>query len=172
MNSRLELSTPRLILIGADDALLRAELDSQAALAVVTDSTVPVAWPPEHHDRSVIEWVSKSLDLLGPNEPWRLFYIVLSNPRTLIGTCGIKQAPDTNGCVEVGYTVLDQFRCRGFASEAVMALMRVAFDRGASEVAAETFPSLLPSLRVMEKRGMTKIGEGSEAGTVRYSKRL
>jgi ribosomal-protein-alanine N-acetyltransferase len=172
MRNRFELSTPRLVLVGTDDALLRAEIESREALAVAIDSTVPAAWPPEHHDRGVLEWALKSLDSLGPDEPWRLFYIVLSNPRTLIGTCGIKQAPDAKGCVEVGYTVLEQFRCRGIASEAVMALMSVAFGRGASEVAAETYPSLLPSLRVMEKCGMTKIGEGTEPGTVRYSKRL
>ena len=92
-------------------------------------------------------------------------------PRTLVGTCGLKQAPDAQRCVEVGYTVLERFRCRGFASEAVTAVMNVAFQSGASEVAAETFPSLLPSLRVMEKCGMAKVGEGSEPGTVRYSKR-
>ena len=172
MRNRSELSTPRLVLVGVDNALLRAEIESREALAVAIDSIVPAAWPPEHHDRGVIDWVLKSLDSFGPDEPWRLYYIVLSNPRTLIGTCGFKQRPDAKGCVEVGYTVLEQFRCRGIASEAVMALMSVAFGRGASEVAAETYPSLLPSLRVMEKCGMTKTGEGSEPGTVRYSKRL
>jgi putative ABC transport system permease protein len=32
-------------------------------------------------------------------------------------------------------------------------------------------PSLLPSLRVMEKCGMIAAGEGSEPGTLRYSRR-
>lgn len=166
------MSTARLVLVGADKALLRAELDGQEAFSFAIDSVVPAAWPPEHHDEAVIEWVSKSLDVLAPDDPWRFFYMVLADPRTVIGTCGIKQAPDENGCVEVGYSVLEAFRCRGFASEAVTALMHLAFARGASEVAAETFPSLAPSLRVMQKCGMTKIGEGSEPGTVRYSKRL
>jgi [ribosomal protein S5]-alanine N-acetyltransferase len=172
VQNRFELPTPRLILIGADEALLRAELDGKAALAVAIDSVVTATWPPEHHDRNVIEWVLKSLNVLAPDAPWRFFYMTLENPRTLIGTCGFKGAPDGNGCVEVGYSVLEQFRCRGFASEAVTALMTVAFARGASEVAAETFPSLAPSLRVMQKCGMSSVGEGSEPGTVRYSKRL
>lgn len=172
MRNRFELSTPRLILLGADEASLRAELRSHEALAIAIDSNVPAAWPPEHHDLGVIEWVLRSLDLLAPNDPWRFFYMVLSIPRTLIGTCGFKRAPDENGCVEVGYSVLQQFRCRGYASEAVKALMNVAFARGASEVAAETFPSWASSLRVMEKCGMTRVGVGSESGTVRYSKRV
>jgi RimJ/RimL family protein N-acetyltransferase len=171
MQNRFEQSTPRLTLVGADEALLRAELDSQEALALAIDSAIPAGWPPEHHDRGVIEWVLNALDVLATNDPWRLYYIVLNDPRTLIGTCGFKQQPDETGCVEVGYSVLEQYRCLGFASEAVMALMSLAFAKGALEVAAETFPSLVPSLRVMQKCGMTHVGEGSEPGTVRYSKR-
>jgi ribosomal-protein-alanine N-acetyltransferase len=171
MQNRFELSTPRLTLVGADEALLRAELDSPGALAVAIGSAAPAGWPPEHHDRGVIEWILNALYRLAPDDPWRFYYIVLNNPRTLIGTCGIKQPPDKTSCVEVGYSVLEQYRCRGFASEAVMALMNLAFAKGALEVAAETFPSLAPSLRVMQKCGMTSGGEGSEPGTVRYSKR-
>jgi len=172
MQSRFEPSTLRLTWVGADEALLRSELQSREALAVAIDATVPVGWPPEHHDRGVIAWILNALDTLAPHGPWRFYYIVLNDPRTLIGTCGIKQPPDKTGCVEVGYSVLEQYRCRGIASEAVMALMSLAFAKGASEVAAETFPSLVPSLRVMQKCGMTGVGEGREPGTVRYSKRL
>src|SRR5690349_4630697 len=106
MTNRFQISTPRLVLVGADHALLRAELEGLEALAVSIEATVPAAWPPEHHDRGVIEWVLSSLDSIGADEPWRFYYIVLKNPRTLVGTCGVKQAPDANGCIELGYTVL------------------------------------------------------------------
>jgi hypothetical protein len=55
------------------------------------------------------------------------------------------------------------------ATEAVMKLTSTAYDLGASEVAAETYPSLIASLRVMEKSGMIFIGDGADPGTVRYS---
>ncbi len=171
MSNRFALSTPRLTLVAADEALLQAEIQSPAALGVAVDSVVPTAWPPEHHDQGVIEWLLKSSFLTQPEGPWRFFYMVLNSPCTLIGTCGFKGAPDGKGCVEVGYSVLPEFRCRGFASEAVRTLMGAAFASGACEVAAETFPQLGPSLRVMEKCGMTAVGAGSEPGTVRYSVR-
>jgi ribosomal-protein-alanine N-acetyltransferase len=47
-------------------------------------------------------------------------------------------------------------------------MIDAAFEHGASGVAAETYPSLTASLRVMEKCGMTLAGEGAEGGTVRY----
>ncbi len=150
MQCRFERSTRHLTLVGADEALLRAELDSQEALAIAIGRSIPAGWPPEHHGPDVIEWILNALHTLAPDDPWRFYYIVLDDPGTLIGTCGIKQPPDKRGCVEVGYSVLEQYRCRGFASEAVTALMNLAFAMGALEVAAETFPSLLPSLRVMQ----------------------
>jgi [ribosomal protein S5]-alanine N-acetyltransferase len=167
----LQLSTARLELIGADALLLRAEATSPQALAVAVDADVPVHWPPEHHDQGVIEWVLGSIELNAPADPWHFYYLLLREPRTLIGTCGYKGAPDAEGRVEVGDSVLEQFRCRGLATEAVQALIQAAFEAGAAEVAAETYPSLLPSLRVMEKCGMSPVGEGSEAGTVRCSVR-
>jgi [ribosomal protein S5]-alanine N-acetyltransferase len=118
----------------------------------------------------VIEWVLRSIEVNAPADPWHFYYLLLRESRTLIGTCGFKAAPDADGRVEVGYSVLEQFRRRGLATEAVQALMQAAFEAGASEIAAETYPSLLPSLRVMEKCGMTLVGDGSETGTIRYSR--
>jgi ribosomal-protein-alanine N-acetyltransferase len=171
MADRFEIATPRLILVGADPSLLHAEIAGREALAAASGAAVPANWPPEHHDRGVIDWVLSSVESIPPGAPWRFYYLVLGEPRTLIGTCGIKQAPGPDGCVEIGYSVLEQFRSRGFATEAAMALMGAAFAAGASEVAAETYPSLRPSIRVMEKCGMTGTGEGGEPGTLRYSRR-
>ena len=171
MTPSIHLTTPRLVLLGADAALLQADRTSPEALADAAHCIVPSNWPPEHHDQDVIDWVRRGLEHIGPHAPWRFYYIQLREPATLIGTCGFKQAPDASGCVEVGYSVLTQFQGRGIATEAVMALMRVAFEAGAAEVAAETFPSLPASLRVMAKCGMSKVGAGADPGTVRYSLR-
>jgi [ribosomal protein S5]-alanine N-acetyltransferase len=169
MMHSLELFTSRLILIAADAALLLAERISQEAFAAAIEALVPSSWPPEHHDRYVIEWVLKSLDQLTPGEPWNMYYIVMLTPRAVIGTCGFKGPPDFNGCVEVGYSVVQEFRGCGLATEAVNKLISTAFDQGALEVAAETYPSLTPSVRVMEKCGMTLMGAGADPGTVRYA---
>ena len=169
--SGFRISTSRLILVGADDSLLRADLAGREALAAACGAAVPSNWPPEHHDQGVIEWLLASLESIRAGQPWRFYYMVLIEPRTLIGTCGIKQAPSQDGCVEIGYSVLEQFRRRGLATEAAMALIDAAFAAGASEVAAETYPALLASIRVMQKCGMVATGEGSEPRTLRYSLR-
>src|SRR5579864_3295202 len=109
MAERFEIPTARLILVGAERSWLEAELKGPEALAAASGASVPASWPPEHHDRGVIEWVLSTLEPVSGG-PWRFYYMVLGVPRTLIGTCGIKQAPDGNGCVEIGYSVVEQFQ--------------------------------------------------------------
>lgn len=169
MKHSIELYTSRLVLVGAESASLRAEQIGPEAFATALKATVPTSWPPEHHDRNVIDWLLKSLETLAPSDPWRMFYMLLRVPLTLIGTCGFKGPPDSTKCVEVGYSVLPEFRCNGLATEAVMKLISTAFDLGVSEVAAETYPSLIASIRVMEKSGMTFTGVDVDPGTVRYT---
>lgn len=168
MNHFVEFASPRLRLIGTNKALLFAELQGHDALSVAIESIVPRSWPPEHHDSNTINWILRALDESPSSQPWGLYYLVLQASSTVVGVCGFKGPPNSEGHVEVGYSVVEEFRCRGLATEAVKVLIRVAFDKGVSGVAAETFPSLMPSLRVMEKCGMTSAGDGAEPGTVRY----
>ena len=169
MSHSIELLTPRLILVGAESALLITDQLGQTALSVAIGAKVPSSWPPEHHDKDVIDWLLQTTKTLDPTDLWRMFYMVLRAPRTVVGTCGFRGPPDLQGVVEVGYSVLPEFRCSGLASEAVTQLIDAAFDRGALEVVAETYPTLTASLRVMHKCGMTLIGNGADEGTVRYS---
>ena len=169
MKHSLQFLTSRLILAGAEPALLQAELAGRETFAAALGAAVPQAWPPEHHDRAVIDWGLKSLESLFADEPWRMYYMVVHEPPTAIGTCGFHGPPDLSGCVEVGYSVLPEFQGRGLASEAVMKLIGIGFEYGALEVAAETYPVLAPSLRVMQKCGMSLVGAGGSPGTVRYS---
>jgi ribosomal-protein-alanine N-acetyltransferase len=75
---------------------------------------------------------------------------------------------------DIGQTnegILDQFQNRGYATEAMLALMaRVFEDPRVTSITAETLPDLKPSIRIMEKCGMSFVGPGSEPGVIRYRK--
>ena len=61
------------------------------------------------------------------------------------------------------------YRNRGFATEAVARLVRWAFGHQAvKEVSAETMPYRRQSIRILEKLGFAFAGPGSEQGVVRY----
>jgi RimJ/RimL family protein N-acetyltransferase len=63
--------------------------------------------------------------------------------------------------IEVGWVVAVAARGRGLATEAASAAIGYAFDvLGVDEVVAYTSPGNAASLRVMEKLGMVRRGEG------------
>ena len=185
MTQRITLNTPRLQLIGADATLLRTELaglqvQSHTAFASAIQADVPAAWPPEFYDAPAVEWMLNATATLAAGSVWRSYYIALKQDCTtqvrshitLVGIAGFKSAPDANGVVEVGYSVLQTYQRQGIASEAVDALIALAKASGAKTVAAETYPELVASLGVMRRCGMTYEGVGSETGTVRYVRML
>ncbi|MCA2997550.1 MAG: GNAT family N-acetyltransferase [Rhodocyclaceae bacterium] len=168
----ITLTTARLRLVGADVALLRADLAGRHALGAALVAHVADTWPPEYYDTAAVQWMlnaGAALDASNTNSPWRSYYVVFSAPTpTLVGTVGFKSAPDKHGTVEIGYSVVASFQRRGIASEAVAALIAHAYTHGATAVAAETFPELVASLGVMRRCGLVHAGQGSEAGAVRY----
>jgi RimJ/RimL family protein N-acetyltransferase len=74
--------------------------------------------------------------------------------------------------VEVGYSIMSDYQGLGFASEATAALTGWAFSYPEVQlVTAETLPTLLSSIRLLEKTGFHLLGEGSERGVIRYGRK-
>ena len=167
------IRTPRLDLIPGTGFHLAAELDGPEALAVAIGRRVPGEWPPELYGRENVEFSLVTVQHTQPEDAgWLFYYLVLraddDGLATVIGVGGYKGPPE-EGEVEVGYSVLDAYRRRGFASEAVEGFARHAFaDPRVQRLTAETYPELTPSIGVLEKCGFRLLGAGSEEGVIRY----
>jgi len=165
------LNTARLMMIAATRDLVIADLEGSAVLASVLKAEVPSNWPPELYERSAMEFALRQLQ--DPAEQgWSFWYILTGDDEKpeLCGLCGFKGRPNNNGSVEIGYSILAQYRSRGIATEAAGALIGWAFNHlVVREVSAETLPHLIQSIRVMEKNGLTHAGPGSEHGVIRYA---
>jgi ribosomal-protein-alanine N-acetyltransferase len=165
------LTTDRLILVPATDATVSASLHSNEQLAAALDAIVPGTWPPDLLDRGALEWTLAWLRTPGNDLAWGMHFIVLRQPRTLVGVVGYKGMP-VEGTVEVGYGVVAEHQRLGIATEATRALVEHAFKSPrVSRVIAETLPDLVPSIGVLDKCGFSYLGEGSEAGVIRYEVR-
>jgi RimJ/RimL family protein N-acetyltransferase len=156
-------------LVAASHGLVSADLSGRKALADALDAVVPDNWPPELYDRTAMQYSLRDLEDEA-NQGWLFWYLLLTESNELAGICGFKGRPDSNGSVEIGYSILGQHREGGLATEAVMRLIAWAFThREVLEVSAETFPHLRASIRVLEKNGMEHAGAGSESGVIRYA---
>jgi ribosomal-protein-alanine N-acetyltransferase len=165
------IETRRLTLVAATPELVTSDLAGREEFAYAIGADVPDEWPPELYDNMSMRVALAQLRE-SAEHGWSLWYLLSkkNGPPKVIGICGFKGKPDSTGSVEIGYSVLRQFRIQGYATEAVARLVQWAFSHQAVvEISAETLPHLRQSIRVMEKNGFSFRGPGSEYGVVRYA---
>ena len=95
---------------------------------------------------------------------WYAMWLIELRDGTHIGDLCFKGL-DANGVTEIGYGILEDFRGRGFAAEAVDAAVVWALQQPAvTRVEAETEPGNRASQRVLEKCGFRPSGTFGEEG--------
>lgn len=108
------------------------------------------------HISNFLEDLTKDPSLLY----WGCWMVVRKSDDRVIGDIGFKGKPDKNQNVEVGYGFLEEFWNKGYATEAVEALIVWAFNTSKVEqVKAETRKDNHGSMRVLEKLGMKRIAQ-------------
>jgi RimJ/RimL family protein N-acetyltransferase len=171
----IRLRTTRLEVISMTLEMARAERDEPARLERDLGIRLAQPWPPPLNDEASLAWTISVLEANGDRAGWGGWYICLPGhdgvPAVAIGGCGFKGLPDPSGMVEVGYSVLEEYQHRGYASEAIGALIDWAFAQpGVRRVVAETYPELIGSIGVLRKLGFRRIGDGSEPGVIRFER--
>ena len=166
----LRLRTARLEMIAATLPLVQAEIAGPAHLGELLSAEVET-WPPPLNDEKSLRWTFQKLQENPEMSGFFTWYVVLiqEGKRRLVGLAGITGPPNQHGRIEVGYSVVEKFQKRGIGTEASRALVQWAFEQPAVQmVTAQTFPELGPSIKVMERCGMSFLGAGSEPGTICY----
>jgi [ribosomal protein S5]-alanine N-acetyltransferase len=171
----LNISTDRLILISATADLVQAELEGAGKLGNILDAHVPAGWPPGEYDRSAQDFFLALLLKSSPKtSEWYNWYAITKPDENgisnLIGAGGYTGAPDENGNVEIGYSVVTEYRGKGYATEFIQALIKRAFSfTDVKKIIAQTTPENIASRKVLEKLSFTLEGEGEQFGTIRYT---
>ncbi|UGB30173.1 GNAT family N-acetyltransferase [Metabacillus sp. B2-18] len=133
----MEIVTNRLIIKPCEEELLPVEMDRGP------------------HVQHYLEEVEVDSDLKG----WGVWLVFRKDDEQLIGDIGFKGKPE-NGIVEVGYGILKEVQGKGYAAEAVEALLNWAFKSGeVQKVIAECLKTNTASIKVLEKLSMTKVEE-------------
>ncbi len=170
-----DIVTARLSLIAITPEMLLSEKNGDGRLGELTQCVIPANWPPTNWEPHVFDFLLTQLAEHPEQLGWPRYvsFVAEDGRRTLIGTLGaFATAADPSVC-EIGYEILAPYEGRGFATEGAKALIEYLRRNERIEgVIAHTFPSLVGSIRVMEKCGMVFDGNGEEAGTVRYRLRL
>jgi len=135
------------------EALVRRDL---AAASAAVGVALP-AWFPE--DEWL--WTLRLGQVVGEPEhgPWLTRVVVDDATGAAVGLAGFHGPPDERGMVEVGYETSPEHRRRGYARAAVVGLVDLAREGGASVVRASVAPDNTPSLGLVDGLGFVHIGE-------------
>ena len=155
------IASPRLALVSFSPRAMRAVLDSDLATA---EAELGAAVPRGLRERlgELFERRLPEVDRDPSVLPWVARAMVLSDEvgvRRVIGSVGFHGPPNEAGQVEIGYHVEPGFRRRGFATEAVRALLDwAAAEHGITRFRASVAPSNDRSLAVVGRLGFRQTG--------------
>lgn len=161
------IKSERLTLIPVDQKMLEFERNKEIIPDSLKDIIIPDNWPHE----SVTKEVTKVfIGLLLQNRLNNFYWVYRNNSREriLIGSGGI--IIHENGVHEIGYSVLKQFENKGFATEAIGAIVRWFVNSNpGSVITAKTGKENFPSIKVLEKNGFSCSGSENDSGLLIYS---
>ena len=169
------LRTARLDLVPGTVALYEDELAAPGHLGERLGAQVPPGWPPGEHDHAAVEFfLSRTREDGDAASGWYAWYIVFrgagDEPAALAGSIGYF-GPPREGVVEIGYSVVECFRGRGIASEAIAAMAtRALAVPGVERVMAQTAEDNAPSQGALRRAGFHDAGPGREPGMRRFER--
>ena len=154
------IKTANLELISCTLEHFEAALRDKQELAPMLEVNVPNSWP-EFPDS-----IQQGYEFLRDHPSalnWWMYLFVHQRDRVLVGAGGFVGRPDAAGIVEIGYSVVPEYRRRGLASEAARGLTDYAFAHAeVFEVRAQTLPDGVASIRILKKLGMREIARDEE----------
>lgn len=166
-----DLKAGNLRLVAITTEMLEAEHSSDMAeLGALLRARLTQEWPPVEWEPHVYRIIQKQYDEWPGSFGWHRYVVLdggLGRPRTLVGAIG--GFPRPQGDVEIGYSTLPGFQRRGYATASAQKLVEwLLAQEGVQSVSAQTYPQVTESIKVMERCGMSFVGDGDDSGTVRY----
>ena len=152
------IRTERLLLVPLDPAALRHLIvGNRAAAARILGLTLPADFPTDDERKGFLPIQLNRMEASPDRRDW-MARLMVAEPDGVVGHCGFHGPPEIIGRAEIGYTVFEAFRGRGFAKEAAKALVDWAFKQGESRVYASVAPDNAASLAVVTALGFTRVG--------------
>src|SRR6266516_7347158 len=150
------LETIRLQLIPFSLDLKKAAMNDRARLVEMLGVYVPEHWPGPDLVEALpffVENMEKA-----PSEPTWDWIAIHKSDQAVIGDIGFMGGPDQDGIVEIGYSIIPEYRNQGYATEMASCLIAWAFqEQGIKVVTASCRDDNTGSIKVLEKVGMRRL---------------
>jgi RimJ/RimL family protein N-acetyltransferase len=159
------IASERLELVSMSPSFIAALLEERRSEAEsLAGVKLPDGWP-DAHDRRFLAFRLRQMRDQPELEPWFVYGVVLPDQeRPLIGHAGFHGPLGTNAikaadALEVGYTIFEPYRRRGYATEVVRALIGWASrEQDIHHFVASIAPENVPSLALVKRLGFEQTG--------------
>ncbi|RYG46588.1 N-acetyltransferase, partial [bacterium] len=150
---RVLFQTGRLELVALEAETARAASQNRKLFTRLIDAETPDAWP--------LEEMRDALPLFETFSEGEAFGGVLIEraTRVVVGDAGFHRTPLAGGDAEIGYSLLETARGRGYATEAIQQLLALGWEAGLVTIYARVQPNNGPSHRVLARCGFECEGE-------------
>jgi ribosomal-protein-alanine N-acetyltransferase len=153
------IKTERLQLIPIELRHFEAMLEDEQKLAGLLNVTLAEDWLGFEAAQQAMPYSYEYLKSHPTALGWWTYLFIHSDDNALIGLGGFKGEADSEGMVEIGYSIAPGYRRRGLATEAARAMIAYAFSHPhVTRVDAETLPERNPSTMVLQRVGMKHVG--------------
>ncbi|MHA6288054.1 GNAT family N-acetyltransferase [Maricaulis sp. CAU 1757] len=154
MSKPIEIISSRLRLVALTEETARLQLQDRAGFFAALGVEPEPAWPPDLISEPEMRWTHDQLHKHPEDAGWYGWVYISTVMNRLLGSGGFKGAPNADGEVEIGYSMLTSYREQGLATEGVNALLDWAYGDGrVRRVIAHTRDDRDASHRVLEKAG-------------------
>lgn len=153
----MKLETKNLILYPLTDSLIQQILNDE-----VTDYSTK-EWLTEDN-RTLLTWMSEELyAFMPPKIGFTSWIFIEKSTNQVIGDGGYKGNPNPQGEVEIGYEIIETKRQKGYATEAIEALLEWTLTQNdVKSILAKCHYENIPSQNLLDKLGFKLIGEEDE----------
>ena len=136
-------------------------INEHSVVRTMPGISLPDDWPAKDL-MGILPWYVNQLKSDPGLYGWGIWLMVDSSSKEVIGDIGFKGKPE-NGAVEIGYSVIPTRQRQGYAFEAASAIIDWAFGhKEVSIVKGECEKNNIPSIRILEKLGMTRLEEDGD----------
>lgn len=154
--------TERLILIPFTYKIAKSLLEGKFEALDDIGLNISSCWP-DIETIEILPKIIKNLESVDEPTGFGSWIIVKKDGMYGIGDAGYKAKPNEKGEVDLGYSLTESERRKGYATEIAIALTNWAFSKAeVKSITASCALTNIPSARVLEKLGMHKVSQDNE----------
>ena len=158
IQKNISIETKRLYLVPMNYDFILKVMENDISAYDLLGAVKTELWPESADIKDILHIIRDNLKSKPYPDGFDAWLFISKENRTVVGDGGFKGIPDGNGVIDIGYAIIEAQRQKGFAFEAVSALLKWGLSQdGVTAITADCLNNNIPSINLLIKIGMSEI---------------